>query len=58
MATTNLIPVHTGKDGSIIKTLRRVIGYVDESCRNRTVILVTHDKAECDMMKCTKIYEL
>lgn len=36
----------------------RVIGYVDESCRNRTVILVTHDKAECDMMKCTKIYEL
>lgn len=28
-ATTNLIPVHTGKDGSIIKMLRRGIGCVE-----------------------------
>ena len=36
----------------------RVIAYVDECCKERTVILGTHDKAECDLMKCTKIYEM
>ena len=29
MATTNLIPLHVGKDGSIINALRRTIGYVE-----------------------------
>ena len=33
----------------------RVISYVDECCQNRTVILVTHDQAESDLMKCSKI---
>ena len=36
----------------------RIIVRVDEYCRRRTVILVTHDRTECEMMKCTKIYEL
>ncbi len=36
----------------------RVILRVNEYCKDRTVILVTHDRAEADMMKCTKIYEL
>ena len=36
----------------------RVIARVDEYCHGRTVILVTHDRTECDMMKCTKIYEI
>ena len=35
-----------------------VIEYVDECCKDRTVILVTHDKAESDLMNCTKIYEM
>ncbi len=36
----------------------RVINRVDEFCADRTVVLVTHDIAECDMMKCNKIYEI
>ena len=36
----------------------RVIHRVDEYCANRTVILMTHDRSECEMMKCTKILEL
>ena len=36
----------------------RVIHRVNEYCQNRTVILVTHDKAECELMNCTKIYEM
>ena len=41
MATTNLIPVHTGKDGSIIKTLRRVIGYVENPDKTEKGNLIT-----------------
>lgn len=29
MATTNLIPVHKGKDGMMSKAIRRIIGYVE-----------------------------
>lgn len=29
MATTNLIPLHVGKDGSIINALRRNVGYIE-----------------------------
>ena len=36
----------------------RVISRVDAYCQKRTVILVTHDKNEADLMKCTKIYEM
>ena len=36
----------------------RIIARVDEYCQNRTLILVTHDRTECELMKCTKIYEL
>lgn len=36
----------------------RIIEQVDEYCRSRTVILVTHDRLECEMMRCTRIYEL
>ena len=36
----------------------RVIHRVNEYCQNRTVILVTHDKAECELMNCTQIYEM
>ena len=41
MATTNLISVHTGKDGSIIKTLRRVIGYVENPDKTEKGNLIT-----------------
>lgn len=36
----------------------RVVSRVDAYCQNRMVILVTHDKNEADLMKCTKIYEM
>ena len=36
----------------------RVTEKVLEYSVNRTVILVTHDRAECEMMECGKIYEL
>ncbi len=36
----------------------RIIMRTDEYCRNRTVILVTHDRSECEMMKCIRIYEM
>ncbi|MBR3739617.1 MAG: relaxase/mobilization nuclease domain-containing protein [Clostridia bacterium] len=40
MATTNLIPLHIGRDGSIIKALRRTIGYVEnpEKTENKQFI--------------------
>ena len=36
----------------------RVIDYVDKCCVGRTVVLVTHEKAESERMKCGKIYEM
>ena len=36
----------------------RVIAKVDEYCAERTVILVTHDRVECEMLRCGFIYEL
>ena len=46
MATTNLIPLHAGKDGSIIKALRRTIGYVENPNKTENGELVTG--YECD----------
>lgn len=46
MATTNLIPLHAGKDGSIIKTLRRTIGYVENPGKTENGDLVTGYECE------------
>ena len=46
MATTNLIPLHAGKDGSIIKALRRTIGYVENPEKTENGDLVTGYECE------------
>lgn len=46
MATTNLIPLHAGKDGSIIKALRRTIGYVENLEKTENGDLVTGYECE------------
>ncbi|MBQ6255851.1 MAG: relaxase/mobilization nuclease domain-containing protein, partial [Clostridia bacterium] len=46
MATTNLIPLHAGKDGSIIKALRRTIGYVENSEKTENGDFVTGYECE------------
>ena len=46
MATTNLIPLHAGKDGSIIKALRRTIGYVENPEKTENGALVTGYECE------------
>lgn len=35
----------------------RIIAVVDQYCLGRTVILVTHDRCEAELLKCTRIYE-
>lgn len=35
----------------------RIIDVVSRYCQGRTVILVTHDRRDCQLMECTKIYE-
>ena len=56
MATTNLIPVHTGKDGSIIKTLRRVIGYVENPDKTEKGDLITC--YQCDLRTAAEEFAL
>ena len=41
MATTNLIPLHAGKDGSIMKALQRTISYVENPNKTEGGNLVT-----------------
>ena len=41
MATTNLIPVHKGKDGLMSKAIRRIIGYVENPGKTENGSLVT-----------------
>lgn len=36
----------------------RVIERVSDRCTNRAILLVTHDRMECDKMKCSRIYEI
>ncbi|MGN0473582.1 MAG: ABC transporter ATP-binding protein [Acutalibacteraceae bacterium] len=35
----------------------RIIAVVDRYCSGRTVILVTHDRCEAELLNCTRIYE-
>ena len=46
MATTNLIPLHPGKDGRMDKAIYRVIGYVENPNKTRNGDLITG--YECD----------
>lgn len=46
MATTNLIPLHVGMDGSIIKALRRTIGYVENPEKTENSDLITGYECE------------
>lgn len=41
MATTNLIPLHPGKDGRMDKAIYRVIGYVENSDKTQNGTLIT-----------------
>jgi hypothetical protein len=41
MATTNLMPLHPGKDGSIAKAFQRIIGYVENPEKTNDGSLVT-----------------
>ena len=46
MATTNLMPLHPGKDGSIAKAFQRIIGYVENPEKTNNGNLVTAYQCE------------
>ena len=46
MATTNLMPLHPGKDGSIAKAFQRIIGYVENPEKTNKGSLVTAYQCE------------
>ena len=46
MATTNLMPLHPGKDGSIAKAFQRIIGYVENPEKTNNGSLVTAYQCE------------
>ena len=46
MATTNLIPLKAGKDGSVSKALQRIIGYVENPDKTQNGDLVTAYQCE------------
>ena len=46
MATTNLMPLHPGKDGSISKAFQRIIGYVENPEKTNDGSLVTAYQCE------------